>query len=69
MKLNVKKGVMLSFFLLGAVAVNAQGLTYTLTIKPDKPLPGYKAFLFYKGTGFNYYRFSGLRRWKICNDR
>lgn len=49
MNINLKKGAILSFFFfLGAISVHAQSGGFALTIKPDKPMPGYKAFLFYK---------------------
>lgn len=47
-KLNLKATALFSFLCLARLGVNAQGGNFLLTIKPDKPLPGYKAFLFYK---------------------
>lgn len=46
--LNLKRTALLSCLFFGTFAANAQRIDFTLTVKPEKPLPGYKAFLFYK---------------------
>lgn len=45
---NLKNITLLCCGLLATSAVKAQPVNFVVTMVPDKPMPGYKAFLFYK---------------------